>query len=117
MLCSVKKLALVLGLLTLAPAGALATNGSSLTAVSMHPLVLQGSKFHPGERVRVTVVVSEETLQRTAVVTRRGRFRTDFGEVTFERCGAITARAAGSGGSRAFLKRLPLPACMPARAP
>jgi hypothetical protein len=97
--------------------GALATTAPSLHVRSLDPLVLQGSTFHPAERVRVTVVVNGETLRRTAKVTARGSFRTVFGVVSFGRCGSFSARAVGTGGSLAVLKRPPLPACMPARSP
>jgi hypothetical protein len=76
----------------------------------MKPLVVQGQRFLPGERVTVTLH-TERTIGRRAVAGRAGSFRVSFGEETFDRCSGPFVRAVGRRGSRAVLK-LPMPACL-----
>jgi hypothetical protein len=88
-----------------------------LALVRSVPLTVRGRGFHRHERVRVVV----RQASRPAVVHRlragrRGRFMTTFGSVALDRCGGISVTAIGRAGSRATLKRPPLPACMPVRA-
>jgi hypothetical protein len=76
----------------------------------MKPLVVQGQRFLPQERVVVTLY-SGPTSGRRAVAGRTGSFRVNFGEATYDRCSTPFVRAVGRRGSRAVLK-LPLPACL-----
>jgi hypothetical protein len=75
------------------------------------PLVLRGTGFVAGERVRVTVS-AESTRTRRVVAGRSGRFVVRFAGVAYDRCNDLLAQAAGSEGSLARLKR-PQPLCPP----
>lgn len=99
------------GVLSAASAGA--GSSSSLKLVRMHPLVVAGAGFHAGEHVRVTVYAKITRVERTTA-TLRGAFRTSFGNVPVGRCSGFRVVAVGNLGSRATLKRPPLPACLPA---
>jgi hypothetical protein len=105
--------AAVLVLAGIAAAGATASK-PALRVVTMRPLVVQGQRFLPRERVVVTLYFRQyagETVKRRAAAARTGSFRVSFGEATFDRCSAPFLRANGSRGSRAVLK-LPMPACL-----
>jgi len=84
--------------------------------VSPKPVVVTGAHFKAQEKVKLTLRTPTDVLVRRTTASRRGSFRSDFGTVTFGRCGSFTVRAVGAKGSSAMLK-LPLPACMPARSP
>src|SRR4051794_34073805 len=93
-----------------------ATPKPRLTMARAQPLTVRGRGFHRHERVRVVL----RRASRPAVVHRlragrRGRFTTTFGGVALDRCGGFSVIAVGRAGSRATLKRPPLPACMPLR--
>jgi hypothetical protein len=86
-----------------------------LTLVRSQPLTVRGRGFHRHERVRVVVRQnSRVTVVHRLRAGRRGRFTTTFGGVGLDRCGSFSVTAFGRAGSRAMLKRPPLPACMPA---
>jgi hypothetical protein len=95
-------------------AGAQARGTASLLLVRTQPVVVSGARFHARERVRVTLVASSGSYARHVIATRNGRFVVTFSGVPVDRCGAIQVSAAGNRGSRAVVKRPPLPACMPA---
>jgi hypothetical protein len=71
-----------------------------LRPATITPLRLQGTGFHAGERVRVTVTPSTgEGITRRARAGRRGSFTIGFPGI--EACGGIEGIARGSRGSRA----------------
>ncbi len=92
--------------------GARSAVRASLRVVRTQPLVVEGRRFKPLERVRLTLATRSLTLQRTAGATRSGSFDVGFG-VRLGPCLGFTLRAIGSRGSGALLKRPPLPACTP----
>jgi hypothetical protein len=94
-----------------------AATGPSLRLVSLKPFAVGGRHFKAHERVIVTLTVQRTRTVRRATATATGTFRVSFGDVALGRCGSYTVRAAGLKGSVAILKRPPLPACIPARAP
>lgn len=100
--------------LLLVQAGAAADESASRTArlrVLQTPLLsLSGSRFLPGERVRVTVVSVRKHSKRVTA-TRRGAFVVRFDFVP-DRCLGATIVAVGNRGSRAQAK-LPMPVCPP----
>jgi hypothetical protein len=108
---------LPLAALVLAPVAQGHATKASLRLLSSKPLVVQGKGFHAGERVRVTLAANSDTIRRRTTASRAGLFRTDFGSVSFGRCGGFSVRASGALGSVAVLKRPPLPGCIPARSP
>jgi len=88
-----------------------------LALVRSQPLTVRGHGFHAHERVRVVLrQASRARVVHRVRAGRRGRFTTTFGGVTLGRCGGFSVTATGRAGSRATLKRPPLPACMPVRA-
>jgi hypothetical protein len=108
-------LAVALTIATGASAGTAAK--PALQLVSSKPLIVRGANFKPQEHVRLTMRTGEDVAYRRANASRQGMFRSDFGTVTFGRCGGFTIRAVGSMGSSVLFKKLPLPACMPERSP
>ena len=94
-------------------AGAGANARSKLKLVQLHPLVVRGTAFRTGERVRVTVYAKIAHVQKTTA-SSSGAFRMSFGNVAVGRCSGFRITAVGNLGSRATLKRTPLPACLPA---
>jgi len=94
-------------------AGADSNTGSKLKLVQLHPLVVRGTAFRTGERVRVTVHAKITRVEKTTA-SSSGAFRTSFGNIAIGRCSGFRITAVGNLGSRATLKRTPLPACLPA---
>ena len=83
-----------------------------MTAVSSHPLTIEGVFFKAGERVVVTAEVKDVLqVKRTVVATRSGTFQVTFENLTFGRCAQPTVSASGSRGSKATLK-IPRMACL-----
>ncbi|MFL5968440.1 MAG: hypothetical protein ACJ74L_02490 [Gaiellaceae bacterium] len=113
----VSPVALLAALAIATAASAATTAKPTLQLVSSKPLIVRGANFKPQEHVRLTMRTGEDVTYRRANASRRGMFRSDFGTVTFGRCGGFTIRAVGSMGSSVLFKKLPLPACMPERSP
>jgi hypothetical protein len=83
-----------------------------LRFVSKQPLAVQGQSFASGERVRVRVEASL-TAARRVRASRAGAFTARFEDIVVTRCDTVRIVAVGSRGSRAVLKYLPAPACLP----
>jgi hypothetical protein len=94
-------------------AGAGSSKRPSLRFAQTVPLRIAGSHFRARERVRVTATVSAMSSTRRLRASGRGAFVVVFA-VGAGRCSEVRVIAVGSGGSRATLKHLPSPACMPA---
>jgi hypothetical protein len=71
------------------------------------PASLRGSGFASREHVRIVIVAGGERSVRRTVATRLGRFVLRLTSVDVEACAGFSARAVGSDGSRASLKRAP----------
>jgi hypothetical protein len=84
-----------------------------LRLVRPAPLTVSGQSFKPSERVRLVLSATQVSRKRTVRATSGGSFVASF-SITLGRCNGFTVRATGSGGSKALLKRPPLPACLPA---
>jgi hypothetical protein len=81
--------------------------------VTLSPLEIRGTHFHPRERVRVTATPGGRRRVRTAA---NGTFTASFGTVPVDRCNGarLTVVALGSRGDRAELAlKLPQVACPP----
>ena len=85
----------------------------SLRVLDRSPLVLRGSGFSGGERVRVTVSGSDDTRSLAVRASARGTFTARFRSGLGDRCSALLVRALGASGRSAALK-LPQPHCPPA---
>ena len=103
--------ALALGIAGLG-AGSTLSQHPSLRLLKRAPLTLAGSHFRARERVRVTVTVEGARSARTMRASVKGSFVAGFATGA-GRCSAVRAVAIGGAGSRAVLKYLPAPACMP----
>jgi hypothetical protein len=94
--------------LTLVPASAAADHAASgkakLQIVQGGTLVVRGTNFVPGERVRVRVVVGR-TLTKRTTADHRGTFTVRF-RTSYDRCSSgLFATAAGNRGSQARVNR------------
>jgi hypothetical protein len=76
------------------------------------PLKIAGSRFGSRERVRVTVYASQSRHARTVQASGTGSFVAGF-STNVDRCTEFRVVAVGNRGSRAVLKPLPQPACLP----
>ncbi len=99
-------------ILTLAAFGAGSAPKPSLRIQRMAPLQVSGAHFRSHEHVRVTAVIGETKNVNRLRASGRGAFRTTF-PIGAGRCNSVRVVAISSSGSRATLKRLPAPACMP----
>jgi hypothetical protein len=93
--------------------GAGSSQRPSLRFAQTVPLRIAGSHFRARERVRVTATVSATGSTRRLRASGRGSFAVAFA-VGAGRCSEVRVIAVGTAGSRATLKHLPSPACMPA---
>jgi hypothetical protein len=95
-----------IGVAAVLAAPAAAVGGKAqLRLVTSSPLRIQGVRFHPGERVRATLMSPVRRVRRVAV-TGRGTFVADFG-VARDRCSGVFVTAVGASGDRAALRALP----------
>jgi hypothetical protein len=102
-----KSLPVALAVAALLPAAAAAA--PSMRVVTRTPLVVTGSKFHPGERV--TVKVGDTT--RVVQVTPLGSFKANLGTLTGDRC-SLRIVALGTRGDRVLLPLALRAQCAPA---
>jgi hypothetical protein len=93
-------------------AGSTSTRHASLHLVRPAPLQLVGMGFRARERVRVVASAARARETRHVRASRRGAFVVTF-SLAPGHCSGLRVVAVGSAGSRALLKRAPLPACMP----
>jgi len=87
-----------------------ATRHPRLRLAQTHSLVVVGSNFRAGERVKL--VVHAARLIVVHARARHGSFTARLGTVPMPRCGDVRIVAVGSKGSRAALT-LRRPACSP----
>ena len=112
-----RALAIAALLLTLAPAGAAADQRAAgkarLQIVQGPSLVVRGTRFVAGERIRIVVRGAHHRLSKQARADRRGAFLVRF-QFSRDRCnGILIASATGSRGSAATAKTPPQPMCPP----
>ena len=93
-------------------AGARADGTPTLRFTGFVPVQVKGSKFMPGETIRVVLHAGDSRRVRTIRVPAGGTFTVGFGTLPWEdRCsGNVTLAAIGARGSRAVY-RLPSTAC------
>jgi hypothetical protein len=99
--------------LAAAGTGTAARRPPVVRVAALQPLVVQGTRFQPRERVTVTYA---GTVRRTrkVVASAAGAFRATFQTVSVDRCSGFSISAAGGAGDRAVARHKPLPACAPA---
>jgi hypothetical protein len=106
-------LAACVAALTISALPALATTSqASLRVAHLAPLAVTGHGFKGREQVRLVLTARGATWKKAARAGSTGSFTASF-PVRVGHCTGFTVQAIGSRGSRAILKRPPLPACMP----
>ena len=93
-------------------AGSTSKRHAALRLVKPAPLQVVGSHFVTRERVRVTASADSNSVSKRVRASESGTFTVRFA-VGAGHCAGLRVVAVGTGGSRATLKRIPLPACMP----
>jgi hypothetical protein len=112
------RLVLVLGLagtVFAGPSPARFSQTARLQIVTLRPLTVGGTGFHPRERTRVTANTGSDSQTVRVVATRLGTFRVILAQVAPTRCDLIRVVAVRRVGAIVALKRLPSPACLPVR--
>lgn len=87
-----------------------------LKVLATRPLVVQGTHFQAGERVRVTAKTSGAAT-RTVRATAAGSFKATFSSVSVGRCEGATITAVGVARDRATSKVLQDQDCAPGLGP
>jgi hypothetical protein len=93
-------------------AGSTSKRHAALRLVKPAPLQVVGSRFVARERVRIRASAGAVSVSKRARASQDGTFTVTF-SFGAGHCAGLRVVAVGSAGSRAILKRLPLPACMP----
>jgi hypothetical protein len=93
-------------------AGSTPARHSALSLVKPVPLQGRGTGFHARERVRVVAIAAPASATKRMRASSRGSFTAAF-KFGASHCSGLRVIAVGNAGSRATLKRLPLPACEP----
>jgi hypothetical protein len=93
-------------------AGSAPTRHASLRLVKVAPLQLRGTGFQALEQVRVVARMARLSGVKHVRASARGSFSVAF-SLTPGHCSGLRVLALGNAGSRATLKRRPLPGCMP----
>ena len=85
------------------------TAAPALKLVKRDPLQVQGLRFQPRERVRVTAtnVTTSKVTRQVVRTTARGAFTAKLGR--WDRCASLVVRAVGARGDRAKLVLQPPP--------
>jgi hypothetical protein len=86
-----------------------------LTLQARDPVTIRGVGFRPAERVRISL--AQRGALKVVRAGRGGSFLVVFPSGGTSRCDLVRIVALGGSGSRATLKVLPSPACLPDRAP
>jgi hypothetical protein len=106
-------LLIALAALALAISAGAARTKATLRLTSLQPVGVRGNGFAARERVRVQLS-GGVTGTRRVTATARGTFTMRFADVNADRCSSVRVVARGSDGTRATLKYLPAPMCLPA---
>ena len=104
--------AVLLTSLVSAGGAAARTARPTLSLESTRPLVVVGAHFFAHEWVRVTALSETSRVRAKA----NGSFVVTFPRLMLDRCTGLVVRAAGTHRTLAE-RKLPRPACMPARSP
>jgi hypothetical protein len=104
--------ALALSLAGLATGSTSARHHPALRLIKPMPLQVRGSGFHAQERVRLVAKVGNFTSTRRLRASSSGSLAVTF-RLGASHCSGLLVIATGNTGSRATLKRPPLPECLP----
>jgi len=103
------RLAMVVGAAFLVIAGsAVAAQGKGhLVVVDRTPLIVQGTRFTPSERVRIVATTADGRAVRIVRTSARGTFRVRFPGVSLPGCTMFTIRVTCADGSLVVLRVVP----------
>jgi len=104
--------ALALALAGLAAGSSSVRHHAALRLLKSAPLRVRGSGFHAQERVRLVARAGNFTSTKRVQTSSNGSFAVGF-RLGASHCSGLLVVATGNAGSRATLKRPPLPECMP----
>jgi len=93
-------------------AGSTSNRHAALRLLQPAPVHVGGKGFKAGERVRVVAAMAQVSVTKHVRASSRGSFAVGF-PFAAGHCSGLRVMAVGNAGSRATLKRPPLPACMP----
>ena len=96
-------IALALGLTASATS---AVNRPALRVTDIHPFTVQGTRFEPGENLRVVVTTKRSYVRRLEAASN-GAFKLRIRHISIEPCGQYAVRAYGLSGLRAAVKTPP----------
>ena len=106
-------LAAALAAVALAAGASSGAAGPALRLADGAPATVVGYRFHPSERVTVTLTTRARHV-RTVAASSTGGFRVTFTKVALtSACSGWTVTARGDAGSRAAIVGKPLPDCAP----
>ena len=98
-------LALALGLTASATS---AVDRPALKVTDLRPFTVQGTRFEPGENLRI-VVTTKRSYVRRLEAGRKGAFKLQIRHTSIEPCGQYAVKAYGPSGLRAGVKTPPQP--------
>ena len=101
------------GALMLSTTSSASTSQPKLRILDRTPLTVRGTSFEARERVRVTATADGIVAVRVRA-SAAGVFTATFETLSPTRCDTVRVVAVGAQGSRAVLKLLPAPGCIPA---
>ena len=96
--------ALIAALLLVPSAGSTTMSTAVLRVVRTSPFTVHGWRFHPTERVVVTVIAKGTTRARTTTAGAAGAFTVMFAALKLNDCDPYAVHAVGNEGSRATFK-------------
>lgn len=104
---SVAGAAAVLVAAVAASASSAAPAPARVAVPDLSPFTVEGTHFHPGERVRVSVTAPGTLPVRTVTASTLGAFSLRYAHVSLGHCAAYSVRAVGNLGSHAALRVIP----------
>ena len=93
-------------------AGSTSARHPALRLLKPTPVRVHGTGFHAQERVRLVATAGNFSSTKRVRASSRGSFAVAF-RLGASHCSGLLVVATGKAGSRATLKRPPLPECMP----
>ena len=88
--------------------------GPIVRIAQLSPLVVQGERFRPRQRILIRVGAHAVSHKRTMRATRRGTFAARFAGVSYDRCGGSVSVVVTTATGLVAKTRMPLALCPPA---
>ena len=96
-----------LALVAVAAATAGSTRPARIVIVERTPLVVQGARFAPAQRVRISATSSYGRATRTGRTTVRGTFRVRFPGISLPGCAMVSIRVTATNEAPVVLRVVP----------